>query len=88
MHHLEIEITASFVRVVHPLKYCSNNANLSCLENDPSCWNEIYLHCQNLMGTSPVSMCLANMKHSNIKALLTFCLSNGMKHSYYDNIIS
>ena len=47
-------IITSFVRVVYPLKYPSN-ACLSCLDNGYSCWNAIYLWCQNVIGVLPVA---------------------------------
>ena len=47
-------IITSFVRVVYPLKY-PNNPRLSCLDNGYSCWNAIYLWCQNVIGVLPVA---------------------------------
>ena len=44
-------IITSFVRVVYPLKYPSN-ACLSCLDDGSSCWNAIYLECQNVIDIS------------------------------------
>ena len=53
-------IVASFLRVVYLLKYRSN-AYLSCLDNGSSCWNTIYLECQNVVGVLQVSRCLAKI---------------------------
>ena len=69
-------IITSFMRVVYPLKYPSN-ACLSCLDKAPCCLNAI------IFRVSKCHRCLTIIKHSNIKALLTYhCMIS--KSSYLD----
>ena len=56
-------------RVIYPLKSPSI-AFLSCLDNDPCCWNATYLDCQNVIGVLPVGRCLTKLKYlSNIRTV-------------------
>ena len=51
-------IIASFMRVVYSLKHPSNvYICLNCLDNG-SCWNVIYLECQNVIGALTIMQVL------------------------------